>query len=164
MGSTHSLRSIWRMRCSAVIGSENTARSTRVVRANSTRSSTLPSLGETLQIRGRTRVVAVVEHADQLDLGRVSLAEIADEFTREIAAADHDHALLKPPGSGEPLDDGAKAEARDGERVEAQQIPRNQPEARDDVFEPREEHQRDQRRERHRPGAAHAHELADGPA
>ena len=43
-GSTHSFFSICRMRPSAEIGSEKITRSTRVRRANSTRSSTVPSL------------------------------------------------------------------------------------------------------------------------
>src|SRR5262249_35151887 len=43
IGSTHSFLSICRMRLSAEIGSEKMTRSIRVLRANSTRSSTVPS-------------------------------------------------------------------------------------------------------------------------
>ena len=57
------------MRPSAEIGSENSTRSTRVRRANSTRSSTVPSFGKPAADVRRAVVAAVVEHADQAHVG-----------------------------------------------------------------------------------------------
>ena len=68
-GSTHSFLSICRMRSSAEIGSEKITRSTRVRRANSTRSSTVPSLGRPDTAVRRAVVAAIVEHADDADVG-----------------------------------------------------------------------------------------------
>ncbi len=70
-------------------------------------------LGEAFDRQRRAGVAAIVEHAEQPDLGGIGLGEIADEVAREFAAADHDDALLKAPGGGEPVDDGRQAEARD---------------------------------------------------
>ena len=123
----------------------------------------IAELGETLDGLGRARVAAVVEHAEQLDLGGVGLGEIADQLAGEIAAADHHDALLEPPRHREPVDDDGEREARDRQRVEADQEPGAEPEARDDAVELGEEHHRDQRREDEGPGAADPEQLVDRP-
>ena len=78
IGSTQSLRSICRMRCSALIGSANTARSMRVCARELHEIVDVAELGEALDRRRRARVAAIVEHAEQFDLRGVGLGEIAD--------------------------------------------------------------------------------------
>ena len=95
-GSTHSFFSMCRMRPSAEIGSEKITRSTRVLRANSTRSSTVPSLGTPAQVGEAAVVVAVVEHADDVDVGIALRGERMDQRFAVDVGADHDGAAVEP--------------------------------------------------------------------
>ena len=163
IGSTQSLRSICRMRCSAVIGSANTARSMRVYSRELDEIVDIAELGEALDGHRRARVAAVVEYAEQFEFRGIGLGEVADQVAREIAAADDDDPLLEPPGGGQPVDDMGEREARDRQHVEAEEKPAAEPETRDHAVELGEEHQRDQRGEGDGPGAAHAEQLIDRP-
>ena len=84
------------MRPSAEIGSEKITRSTRVRRANSTRSSTVPSLGMPAQLARAAIVAAVVEHADDAHVGIALRGERADQRFAAGVGADHDGAAIEP--------------------------------------------------------------------
>ena len=84
------------MRLSAEIGSEKITRSTRVRRANSTRSSTVPSFWRPATRRGRAIVAAVVEHADDAHVGIALRGERLDQRVAALVGADHDGAAVEP--------------------------------------------------------------------
>src|SRR4029077_15919477 len=110
-GSTQSFFSICSRRLSAEIGSEKITRSTRVPRANATRALTVPSLGTPPPLAARSVaaaelgppaaarraafVAAVVEHADDVDVGIALGGERADERFAVGVGADHDGAALE---------------------------------------------------------------------
>ena len=94
-GSTHSFFSICRMRPSAEIGSEKMTRSTRVWRANSTRSSTVPSLGTALKLVAAAVVAAIVERADDAHVGIALRGERRDQRIAAVARADDDGAAVE---------------------------------------------------------------------
>jgi hypothetical protein len=94
-GSTQSFFSICSRRLSAEIGSEKITRSTRVLRANATRSLTLPSLGTPPQLAALRFVAAVVEHADDVDVGIALGGERADERFAIGVGADYDGAAIE---------------------------------------------------------------------
>ena len=83
------------MRPSAETGSEKITRSMRVLRANSTRSSTVPSLGMPALV-ARAVVAAVVEHADDADVGIALRGERLDQRFAVGIGADHDGAAFEP--------------------------------------------------------------------
>ena len=95
-GSTHNFFSISRIRVSAEIGSANSTRSTRVRRANSTMSSTLPSFGLPAQVSSARLVVAVIEYAEDFDVGIVLGLERLDQLFAALVRADHDGAAVEP--------------------------------------------------------------------
>ncbi len=83
------------MRPSAEIGSEKMTRSTRVWRANSTRSSTVPSFGTPLQVCRAAVVAAIVKYADDAHVGIALRRECCDQRIAAIAGADHDGATIE---------------------------------------------------------------------
>ncbi len=95
-GSTHSFFSICRMRLSAEIGSEKITRSMRVRRANSTRSSTVPSFWRSGDVGRRAIVAAVVEHAEDAHVGVALRGERLDQRLAALVGADHDGAAVEP--------------------------------------------------------------------
>ena len=147
------------MRLSAEIGSENSTRSTRVRRANSTRSSTEPSFGQPAAEVRRALVAAIVEHAEQAHVGIFLRAERVDQRFARLAAADQDGAAVEPAFAAPAPDLAVEHEARDVEREEAEAEEAREPDARVEVAEPREEHHGHERQEDERPRDGQLREL-----
>ena len=151
-GSTHSFFSICRMRPSAEIGSEKITRSTRVRRANSTRSSTVPSLGTPAQRRRGAVVAAVVEHADDAHVGVALRGERLDQRLAVRVGADDDGAAVEPAlPRPAPHQEEQRAPERE-QRQQAEHVEAAEPDARELVAGLGEERHADGDQEHHRPG------------
>ena len=164
-GSTQSCFSMSSTRVSALTAaSRRCTRSTRVRRANSMRSATLPSLerpatesGERSSTRSSNRPISVMSLP-------APLADRLDQRLGILAAAD-DHGAALEPALGGPLPDQcAQREAEDDERDGAARIPAHEPDARHLVGRLEQEGDEQQRDERHRPCRERAADLADDGA
>ena len=163
-GSTHSFFSISRMRVSAEIGSANSTRSTRVRRANSTRSSTLPSFGLPAQVSSARLVVAVVEHAEHVDVGIVLGLERLDQLLAVLVRADDDGAAVEPALARPAANHGRRNSALGDQRREADEEEAAEPEPRNLAAELGEERGADEQQEHERPGRDHPGHLPQAAA
>ena len=159
-GNTHSFFSISRMRVSAEIGSANSTRSTRVRRANSTMSSTLPSFGLPAQVSMRAVVVAVVEHAEHFDIGIILDLERLDQLLAVLVRADHDGAAIEPALARPAANEGTQEHALGHQRRETDEEEGHEPQPRNIAAELDEEGCADEQQEHKGPGRDHPGHLA----
>ena len=158
-GSTQSFFSICRMRPSAEIGSEKITRSTRVWRANSTRSSTVPSLGTPSQVGAAALVAAVVEHADDAHVGIALRGKRPDQRFAVASGADHDGAAVEPAlPRPAPHQQEQRAPERD-QRDQAEHVEAAEPDARELIAGLGEERHADGDQKHHRPRRGEPHIL-----
>ena len=139
------------MRPSAEIGSEKITRSTRVRRANSTRSSTVPSLRAPATALRRAVVAAVVEQADDADVGVALVAHRADQRLAGFAAADDGGAPVEPAFAGPAPHQEEQRAAEREQRDQADDVEAAEPDARELVAGLGEERHADHDQEHHRP-------------
>ena len=149
------------MRSSALIGRAKIARSIRVARANSTRSSTLPSLGKPSTVSGDRSSVAVVEHAEQSNFSRIGLGEVAQQAGGRFAAADDHRASLETPRSGQRAHDLRQKHALGRQFDESQSKPTGDPDPGHGAVGLQEKHRGERDEKNRAPAAGHAEQLPD---
>ena len=147
------------MRSSAAIGSEKITRSTRVCRANSTRSSTVPSLGTPLQVARLRSSAAIVEHADDADVGIALRGERFEQRLAVRVGADHDGAAVEAALPRPAPHQQEQAAPECDQRQQAEHIERAEPGARKLVAGLGEERQADRDQKDHGPGRSEPHIL-----
>src|SRR4029078_9725264 len=182
-GSTHNLLSICRMRSSAEIGSEKITRSMRVRRANSTRSSTVPSLRKPPMVSGeRSSLRSSNNPMMRMSVPRVSLncwissaprsppPTITVRRGRRASGGPRRAGFYKHVRAREPTlvcpaaDEFEQHDAEAGEREEPDRKEGHHPDAGEVVLSLGQEDARAEQKEYQRPDAAQPCMLPDGAA
>ena len=109
----------------------------------------------------RAVVVAVVEHAEHVDVGIVLGLERLDQLLAVLVGADHDGAAVEPALAGPAAHQRAQEQPFGDERGEADKEERRQPEPRDFAAEFGEERCADEQQEHERPGRDHPRHLPE---
>ena len=124
----------------------------RVLRANSTRSSTVPSFWRPADVGRRALLAAVVEHAEDADVGVALRGERLDQQIAALVGADHDGAAVEA-ALPRPLPHQQEQRAPKADQgQEPGDVERSQPYSRIVVADLGEEGHPDGDEEDHRPG------------
>ncbi len=110
---------------------------------------------------GRAGVAAIVEHAENPELGRVRRLQAAQHLPAEIATADHHRAALKTSRAGERFDKTGKTKPAGAEECDGQRGPDGEPYAGNGVLGPEDVQPRHEAEHEECPCARHAKERAE---
>ncbi len=160
-GSTHSFFSISRIRVSAEIGSANSTRSTRVRRANSTMSSTLPSFGLPAQVSS-ARLSLRSSNTPRISISESVLGlERLDQLFAVLVGADDDGAAVEPALARPAAHHRAQEQAFGDQRGETDEEKCREPQPRYLAAELGEERCADEQQEHEGPGRDHPRHLPE---
>ena len=130
-------------------------------RANSTMSSTLPSFAAPAQRLERAGVVAIVEHAEDIDIGIVLRLQRLDQLFAVLVGADDDGAAVEPALARPAAHHRAQKQPLRDQQAEADEEERRQPQPRHLAAELGEERRADEQQEHEGPGRDHPRHLPE---
>ena len=130
-------------------------------RANSTMSSTLPSFGLAGAGLERAVVVAVVEHAEHVDVGVVLFGERLDQLLAIGVGADDHGAAVEPALARPAAHQRAQDQPLDDQHCKSHEEERGKPQPRDFTAELGEERDADEQQEHEGPGRDHPRHLPE---